>query len=137
MQHKITQQTRLLNEKGELKQKGYATSLILDYRRKDVKACRLRLKEWDYYLVQNEDFAVALTVGNNTYAGLISASFIDLKNKTEKTTSVVRLLPYKMVLPESSVTGDIIYKDNRVKAAFLHDNGNRKLQMEIKNFGVS
>lgn len=135
MQNKITQPTRLLDENGELKQKGYATSLILDYRKKDVKANKIRMKEWDYYLIQNEDFGVALTIDNNTYMGLISASFLDFKSKKEKTTSI--MLPFpgnKLRLPETSVIGDIKYQDNRVKASFCHDSGNRKLYLEMKNF---
>ena len=40
---------------------GYATSLLLDYRRKKVKAPAWRIKEWDYYLVNDDEFAVALT----------------------------------------------------------------------------
>ncbi len=135
MQNKITQPTRLLDDKGELKQKGYAKSLILDYRRKDVKASRLRLKEWDYYLIQNEDYGVALTVGNNTYLGMISASFIDFKNRKEKTTGVMTIFPdRKLNLPQSSKKGDIKYQDNRVKVSFVHDNGDRKIHMEMKNF---
>ena len=45
MQNKITEHSRLLDEKGALVHKGYATSLVLDYNRNDVKASRLRLKE--------------------------------------------------------------------------------------------
>jgi hypothetical protein len=135
MQNKITQRTRLLDEKGELKQKGYATSLILDYRRKDIKANHLRLKEWDYYLIQNENYGVALTVDNNTYMGLISATFIDFKKKQEKTASIVIPFPgNKIKLPETSVIGDIKYQDKKVKVSFIHDNGNRKLFLEMKNF---
>ncbi len=135
MQHRITQPSRLLDEDGELKQKGYATSLLMEYRREDVKACRFRLKEWDYYLIQSEGFALALTVANNTYFGLISASFIDLNSRKEKTTGILRVLPGKrLVLPESSETGDIRYGDNRVKVAFLHENGGRHLYMVMKNF---
>jgi len=135
MQNKITQPTRLLDEKGALIQKGYATSLILDYKRKDVKANRLRLKEWDYYLIQNEDYGIALTVGDNAYIGMISATFIDFKNKKEKTTSVISALTMgKFNMPESSKVGDVVYRDKRVSVSFTHDNDVRKLHMEMKNF---
>lgn len=135
MQNKITQPTKLLNEMGELKQKGYATSLILDYKRSDVKACRIRLKEWDYYLIQNEKFGLALTIGNNTYLGIISATFIDFLNLKEKTTTVISGFPGKKIkLPETSKIGDIKYQDKRVKVSFLNDKGSRKLIMDMKNF---
>jgi hypothetical protein len=135
MQNKITQSTRLLDSKGELIQKGYATSMILDYKRKDVKANKLRLKEWDYYLIQNEDFGVALTVADNAYMGMISASFLDFKNKKEHTTSVISPLPMgRFNMPSSSKSGDVIYQNKRVMATFLNEKNSRRLHMEMKNF---
>ena len=49
MQHEITQNGPLLNANGTLREPGWARSLLLDYRRADVKAGKLRIKEWDYY----------------------------------------------------------------------------------------
>lgn len=40
----------LLDRKGRLSQAGYATFLVKDYSRKAIKAGKLRIKEWDYYL---------------------------------------------------------------------------------------
>ena len=47
MQHEITQNGPLLNANGTLREPGWARSLLLDYRRADVKAGKLRIKEWD------------------------------------------------------------------------------------------
>lgn len=135
MQYEITQPSSLLDKHGELIQKGYAKSLILDYERKDVKARRFRLKEWDYYLIYNEDFGIALTVGSIPLAGLISATFIDFKNVKERTKSVISVFPmWRVEMPESSIIGDIIYKDKEVNMYFKHDNDVRNLYMKMKNF---
>ena len=83
--YKITTADKLLDENGNLKHKGYATELLLEYKRNDIKANKWRIKEWDYYLVYNKDYAIALTIADNSYMGLVTASFIDLKNKWEKT----------------------------------------------------
>ena len=69
MQHEITERHPLLDEQGKLIEAGYATSLILDYDRKAIKAKPMRIKEWDYYLVTCDDFAVALTIDDNSYMG--------------------------------------------------------------------
>lgn len=135
MQHKITKPSLLLNKCGELVQRGYATSPILDYRREDVANSRLmRLKEWDYYLIYNEDYGIALTLGKASYLGLISASVIDFTNKSEKTKSVVRILDINFSMPESSVVGDIYYKDTKVELSFMHVDGARELHAKMKNF---
>ena len=56
---------KLLNDNGELIEKGYATSLVREYSREDIKASALRIKEWDYYLIYNQHFALALTIHDN------------------------------------------------------------------------
>ena len=75
MNNRIIEKDKLLDENGKLKHRGYATSLILDYERKAIKAPGFKIKEWDYYLLINDDFAVALTIADNSYMSLISASF--------------------------------------------------------------
>ena len=73
-QHEITSKHPLLDENGHLIETGYAKNLILDYDRKAIKANSLRIKEWDYYLIYNDDFGVALTVDDNSYMALDSIS---------------------------------------------------------------
>ena len=48
MQHKLSNGP-LLDEKGNLNEAGYAFSLVKQYQRKDIKARKGRIKEWDYY----------------------------------------------------------------------------------------
>jgi len=52
MQHEITSVIPLLDENGNLTEPGYAKKLLPVYRRADIKASPLRIKEWDYYLQQ-------------------------------------------------------------------------------------
>ena len=78
-QHEITERHALLDEQGKLIEPGYAKKLILDYDRNAIKAGSMRIKEWDYYLVTCDDFAVALTIDDNSYMGLDSISLLDSK----------------------------------------------------------
>jgi hypothetical protein len=134
MQHRITKPSKLLNKHGVLIQKGYATSPLLKYLRKDV-ANKQKLKEWDYYLIDNHEYAVALTVGKSGSIVLISASLIDLKTKKETTKSVIRLVSdKKLSMPQSSETGDIIYHDKNVNVSFKNYKGDRELSLSIKGF---
>lgn len=136
MQHKIVDKHPLLNEKGELIECGYANSLILDYDRKAIKASKWRIKEWDYYLISNGKYAVALTIADNSYMGLDSFSFLDLTaNPWEKTVSKMQLLTFgKKRLPTTSEVGDVYSqgKDHFIK--YLNDGTKRHITFEIKNF---
>ena len=68
----------LLNADGRLKEAGYATTLNRRYDRAAIHAGRLRIKEWDYYCIADETVVLALTLADNSYMGLDSASLIDL-----------------------------------------------------------
>ena len=69
-QTEITTPGALLDGKGGLARPGFSRSLVQNYRRADVQVSPLRIKAWDYYLVNNGRFALALTVADNGYMGL-------------------------------------------------------------------
>ena len=124
----------LLDENGELLQAGYATSLIKRYDKTKVKS-RIKLKEWDYYLIYNSRFAVALTVADNGYMGMLSASVIDFENKKEKTSSVIDLFTLgKYNMPQSSKRGDVEVKNNQACFSFVHNKEQRHLKVQYLRF---
>ena len=135
MQNEISDIGRLLDENGELTQKGYAKKLLLKYDRDNIKAKGYRIKEWDYYLVYNDDFGVALTIADNSYMALLSVSLLDFKNTFYKTTSIIKPFTFgRLKLPNTSKVGDISYKDEKIEIEFLNDGVIRKLDCKMKNF---
>ena len=141
----IKEELDLHNDKGELNIAGYSKEMLLKYDRNRIKASKLKIKEWDYYLVYNQDYVIALTVADNSYMGLLSASVIRFKDKTEKTTSIMTLFPMGKLntnletqehinMPSSSKTGDIIVKNKKCDIRFLHDGKNRRLYCFMPNF---
>ena len=60
MQHRIVAPGPLHDENGRLIETGYATEQIKTYDRARIAASRLRIKEWDYYAVCCDRFALAL-----------------------------------------------------------------------------
>lgn len=135
MQQKITKAGKLLDEKGNLRERGYATSLLLDYDRADIKANKLRIKEWDYYLVYNKDYAVALTIADNGYMGLMSLSLIDFNKRSETSKSVMTVLPMgKTNLPSTSKVGNVRFENKKCMFEFLNDGHERKLKCLFKKF---
>ena len=135
MQKKLNK-GNLLDSKGRLVQSGYATSLVKKYDRKQIKAAKMRIKEWDYYLIYNSKYAVAITVADNSYMGMLSASVINFETKQEKTSSIIELFTnghYK--LPNTSVKGDILVKNKQATFEIKNNNkGCRKISVEYKAF---
>lgn len=134
MQYRITRSSRLLNEKGKLVQRGYATFPLLKYRRMDV-AHKLRLKEWDYYIIYNNESAVTLTIGHSINLLFISVSLIDLSNQKETTKTAIRIVPRKKFsMPESSQRGDIKYQNKTFSLSVLHQGSTRAIRFFMKDF---
>lgn len=126
---------KLLNEKGNLNEAGYSTSLIKEYNRRDIKGLKSRIKEWDYYEFNCGDYGIALTVDDNSYMSLVSVSFLDYKYKKFITKSKIHFFTFgKVGFPSTSKVGDIVYEGKDFSFKFLNDGNVRKLICEYKNF---
>lgn len=134
-QLRITQPKKLLDEKGHLTEAGYATGLVLDYDRKDIKAAKIRIKEWDYYYFGNDKFGISMTIADNSYMGLASAQVFDFENKTLDTNFAFIPFPMgKMGMPSTSERGDIGYENKKLKILFKHNGNSRYLFFDMPKF---
>ena len=135
-QHRVTRKGPLLDEKGRLVEPGYATSLIKEYNRKDIAANKLRIKEWDYYLIQSDLFALALTIADNGYMGMDSISFMwfDEAKGSNTQSKIVPLTMGKRKLPATSEIGDIAVSGKGYDITFQNDGKKRRLFGHMENF---
>ncbi|MFK5884108.1 MAG: DUF2804 domain-containing protein [Candidatus Izemoplasma sp.] len=135
MQNEIKNIQPLLNEKGHLANPGFAKKMYWDYKRKDIKASKFKIKEWDYYLINNDDFGIAFTVADNSYLGFVSVTVLDFKNKSYETFSNIKLFTLgKFNMPESTLEGNVVFKDKKVSLEFIKDHDNRIISCEIEIF---
>jgi len=133
--HEVLTNHPLLDAQGRLIEPGWSRSMLQSYSRKQIKAPKLRIKEWDYYLVLNQDFGAAFTVADNGYMGLISVSLINLKEGREHTESVITPFPLgRLHLPTTSEHGNIMYKNKRVQILFSLTEGKRHIYCKFKDF---
>ena len=120
---------------GKLAECGWATSFLRAYDRDRIKAPKRRIKEWDYYLVNDDEFAVALTVADMGYVGLISASVMDFAQATSHTASVISPFPMgRFKLPATSAEGVTSFETNRVSFRFEVAGGQRRLNVWFAGF---
>lgn len=125
----------LLDKDGNLSQRGFAYSLIKDYRREDIQGMKSRIKEWDYYYIADSNYGIALTIDDNSYMGMVSLSILDIRHGKEiLTKSPIFWFPFgKTKLPSSSKNGDTIKIGKGYSFRFLNNNGKRHLLCEMKN----
>ena len=125
----------LLDKNGFLEEVGYATSLIKEYHRKDIKAHPLRIKEWDYYLIYNNDIGIALTLADNSYMGLAGISFLDFQKRTSPTKNLIFLFPMgRTGLPSSSKKGNVAFENKKISLSFENTGQKRILKANMDNF---
>ena len=135
MQHEITTRHPLLDEQGRLIEAGYTKGLLMDYDRKAIKGGALRIKEWDYYLIANNDYAVALTIDDNSYMGLDGISLLDFRKPWEHTNNVMSFLTLgKRHFPASSSNGDVCNETKKYSISFRHKVDHRLLSFHMDNF---
>lgn len=128
MQKMMKNPGKLLDERGQLAERGYATRLIKAYNREAIRAPKWRIKEWDYYLIASERYALALTIDDNGYMYLDSISFIDFDQPCESTFTKMGLFPMgKRGLPSTSVSGSVTAQGKDYRIQFENINGNRRL----------
>lgn len=132
-QHEITERRPLLDASGNLTEPGYAKSLLPVYRRSDIQANKLRIKEWDYYCINNGHFALALTIADNSYMGLDSISLLNLDEGWEITKSPMKAFTNGRVgLPESSERGDVHSAGRNYSILFKNEGDQRVLIAQMK-----
>lgn len=133
MQHEM-QLGRLLDRNGNLAEPGFSYHLVKQYDRRDIKASKMRIKEWDYYYIGNSHFGIALTIDDNGYMSMASATVLDFDAKTEYTKSVIGLFPFGRVhLPASSSGGISHLKGKNFDFLFSNTGESRHLSCTMKN----
>lgn len=133
--HEVTQEQKLLNAQGDIAECGWSRKQLQVYERGAIRAPKFRIKEWDYYMVMNKDFAAAFTISDDGYVGLQSVSFLDFTRPWEHTETILDPFPMgKLHLPKNSSTGSSIYESKRLKLHFFVEKESRRIVGEFKNF---
>ena len=134
-QHEILSPAPLLDASGNLREPGWARSLLPVYCRQQICAPKTRIKEWDYYLVTDGHIGLALTIADNGYMGLSSVSFLNFDERWEITKSPMRAFPMgKTNLPETSRLGASEVAASGYALAFYHEDGARQLSFHMDKF---
>lgn len=133
--HEVTQRQPLLDGQGRISEPGWARSPLWEYDRSKITAPGFRIKEWDYYLVMNQEYGAAFTLSDNGYMGVQSVSLLNFKEKWEHTETIVTPFPMgKMKMPSSSGSGNIVFHDRRLRMEFRVEPGKRMISCDFRDF---
>lgn len=136
--HETSNVQPLLDDKGRLREPGWSRKPYQIYDRSKIKAPAFRIKEWDYYLVTGENFAVAFTISDDGYIGLQSVSLLDFTkdgSPWERTNTILTPFPMgKLKMPRTSDKGNVSFHNKRLKLDYYKTDGKRAIACEFENF---
>ena len=136
MQHEITAKQRLLDSNGNIAEPGYAKKLFWQYSREDIKAPKMRIKEWDYYYIGNQDYALCLTLADAGYVSSLSVSHLEFgDNPVQTNDSELGFFPLgKLKLPATSEIGNVHAEVGTLDMYFDNDGTVRHLYGSYDNY---
>ncbi len=134
MQHKMGRGD-LLDLKGTLVERGWATEEVRRYRRAALRSHPLRTKEWDYYCVLAKDYGLAVTVADNDYLGFLGVTWFDFRTASFISEDALALFPMgKFRMPESADAGDVAIAHGKLDIRFTHEIGGRRVRVRAPGF---
>lgn len=135
-QHEITSRQRLLDKNGNIAEPGFAKKLFWEYDRRDIKAGKMRIKEWDYYYIGTQEYGLCLTISDSGYVSCLSVTILGFGDKPfQMNDSEIGPLPLgKLKLPTSSVKGNIHAAVGTCDMTFNNDGTVRHLFGRYDNF---
>lgn len=126
--------SKLLSEKGMLIEPRFSKKVIMPFNKENIKPT-LKLKEWDHYVMQDNNFVVCLTILNQTYMAELRATVVDLRNGFIYSKSSRKWFPKDKVILASDFRKGV--SDLRTKDAnfrFEIKDGERFLKGYFKKF---
>lgn len=136
MQHEITKTQKLLDQNGNIAEPGFAKKLLWQYSRADIKAPKIRIKEWDYYYIGNRDYGLCLTLSDAGFVSCLTVSFLEFGDKPlQMNDSEIGALPLgKLNMPPTSERGDTHAKVGTCDMHFENDGEVRHLYGTYDNY---
>ena len=139
----MTCERDLLNADGT-PNPGYSTYEFLRYNKENIKARPWRVKEWDFYQIEDLEgrYCLQLTYGHAAYIGLVGVMFFDIKERRfiVNRSKLIPLAFDRMKLPRTAEgDSEIRYLDKgkSLKVHFQVVDGIRNLHFTFGDFSCT
>ena len=123
---------------------GYATHEFLHYNKENIKARPWRIKEWDFYQIEDLEgrYCLQLTYGHAAYIGQVGVMFFDIREQRfiVNNSKLVPLAFDRMKLPRTAEgDSEIKYLDKKkgLKVHFRVQDGLRDLLFSFGDFSCA
>lgn len=134
MEKELLKKDDTLNSDGTIKNIGWARSNVLNYNKEAIKK-KSKVKEWDYYLIEDNSYALCLAIANLGYMAVLSASVVDFKEMQHyDKISYILGNKNKDFMSLSSTKGICDFSTKKAHFVFDVKNGKRHLSGTFSDF---
>lgn len=132
--HIITKSTSLLDDKGLVIEPGFSKQPNWVYDRRKFQVPHYRMKEWDYYMINTGEIAIAFTLSDLGYMRMASVTFLDLKKSLDVTKTFLAPPAKDYFMPVTSRAGSSEFTNKDIDLYYETTGKNRHISCYIKNF---
>jgi hypothetical protein len=133
VQREIRDRGSLLDGCGHLRERGYSWAPLLEYDRRAIRAAPWRIKEWDFYQIQDREICMQFTIGHASYIGQAAFTLFELGGGARYSKSITRLLPFaSMGMPPDSERG-LSCQQGPSRIEFVVESGARALSCRMED----
>ncbi len=130
----ITENVPVFDENRSFSNAGFARKPLFVYNREKSGRLHAQIKEWDYYLVMNDQIGAAFTLSDLGYIRMASVSFLNFETHKEVTRTVLKAPAMSFTLPASPVQGVSEFRSGDLLLRFEAAPNGRHVYCEFKNF---
>ena len=137
IQHEIKQKQALLKKDGTLTEAGWSRKPFLEYRRGNIHAATIRIKEWDYFYIldDSQSIGITFTLSDLGAFGFAAIAFLNFKTKTSYQLNTMTLLPLgKIGLLPHSGNGTVAFEHRKLLLSFDYRLPNRTIKVDAPKF---
>ncbi|MDD3171576.1 MAG: DUF2804 domain-containing protein [Bacilli bacterium] len=131
-QIEIKEKIDLLNDDGSLQKAGFARHLYFNYDSSKIKR-KLRIKEWDFYQIINDDYCLQMNIGHITYISSVSATLFNLKTGKRYNIGVMKLFQKIEMEKNGEKNHALEYQNKNFIMKFLVNDNVRTLSLSAYN----
>lgn len=134
MQNEIREECDVLTKKGNVAVKGYSKHLVFRYNRRNIKR-KLRIKEWDFYQILNDEYCLQMNIGHLSYVGSVSTTLINLKTGKKYSIGVLKPLVFNSFRMEANGEKNncLVFQSKNFRMVFDVNGPKRVLTLEASN----
>lgn len=131
MYHRVTEPVELFDEQGLLANPGWATKAYWNYNPLKMAASRTKSREWDYYLIANENYGISFSIAYTGNVSRMTVNFLDYEHGYNIRKNAIL---YEDIHQPGNEEGTVYFRNNDAEGVYIRKPGKHYIKIRFDNF---